>query len=71
MEKVLEKLKQLEEQNKAIMTALVTIVMLLDENRESNNNEVLKERNKRMNDIAMKITMDVLANELDKLDRMK
>lgn len=71
MEKVLEKLKQLEEQNKAIMTALGTIVMLLDENRESNNNEVLKERNKRMNDIAMKITMDVLANELDKLDRMK
>lgn len=67
MEKVLEKLKQLEEQNKAIMTALGTIVMLLDENRESNNNEVLKERNKRMNDIAMKITMDVLANELDRM----
>lgn len=71
MEKVLEKLKQLEEQNKAIMTALGTIVMLLDENRESNNDEMLKKRNKRMNDIAMKITMDVLANELDKLDRMK
>lgn len=67
MEKVLEKLKQLEEQNKAIMTALGTIVMLLDENRESNNNEVLKKRNKRMNDIAMKITMDVLANELDRM----
>ena len=67
MEKVLEKLEQLEEQNKAIMTALGTIVMLLDENRESNNNEVLKEHNKRMNDIAMKITMDVLANELDRM----
>lgn len=67
MEKVLEKLEQLEEQNKAIMTALGTIVMLLDENRESNNNEVLKERNKRMNDIAMKITMDVLTNELDRM----
>lgn len=67
MEKVLEKLEQLEEQNKAIMTALGTIVMLLDENRESNNNEVLKKRNKRMNDIAMKITMDVLVNELDRV----
>ena len=67
MEKVLEKLERLEEQNKAIMTALGTIVMLLDENRESNNNEVLKECNKRMNDIAMKITMDVLANELDRM----
>ena len=67
MEKVLEKLEQLEEQNKAIMTALGTIVMLLDENRESNNNEVLKKRNKRINDIAMKITMDVLANELDRM----
>lgn len=67
MEKVLEKLEQLEEQNKAIMTALGTIVMLLDENRESNNNEVLKERNKRMNDIAMEITMDVLVNELDRM----
>lgn len=64
MEKVLEKLEQLEEQNKAIMTALGTIVMLLDENRESNNNEVLK---KRMNDIAMKITMDALANELNRM----
>lgn len=67
MEKVLEKLEQLEEQNKAIMTALGTIVMLLDENRESNNNEVLKKRNKRMNDIVMKITMDVLVNELDRV----
>ena len=67
MEKVLEKLEQLEEQNKAIMTALGTIVMLLDENRESNNNEMLKKRNKRINDIVVKITMDVLANELDRM----
>ena len=67
MEKVLEKLEQLEEQNKAIMATLGTIVMVLDENRESNNNEVLKECNKCMNDIAMKIIMDVLANELDRM----
>lgn len=67
MEKVLEKLEQLEEQNKAIMTALGTIVVLLDENRKNNNNEVLKEYIKCRNDIAIKITMDVLENELDRM----
>lgn len=67
MEKVLEKLKQLEEQNKSIMTALGTIVMVLDESRESNNNEMLKERKKRMNDEAIKITMMALINELDRM----
>ena len=67
MEKVLERLKQLEEQNKAIMTALGTIVMLLDENRESNNNEMLKKHIKCRNDDAIKITMDALINELERM----
>ena len=67
MEKVLERLKQLKEQNKAIMTALGTIVMLLDENRESNNNEMLKKHIKCRNDDAIKITMDTLINELERM----
>ena len=67
MEEVLKRLKRLEEQNKTIITALGTIVILLDENRKSGNDETLKKILKSTNDVAVKMTMDVIINEMDRM----